>query len=77
MGSLLYECKTPKFKKGATLKSMDELWGDGKVYVDMPEGVKSITYKVTFTNTKKQKNILKVQTTEDGEELKGFNKGEH
>ena len=56
---------------------MDELWGDGKVYVDMPEGVKSITYKVTFTNTKKQKNILKVQTTEDGEELKGFNKGEH
>lgn len=76
-GSLLYDFNTKNFKQGSTISAEEVLYGDGKIYFDMPEGVESITYKVTFTNKKKQKNILKIQTTENADGPKGFKWGEH
>ena len=78
-GSLCYNLKSSKFKKGAVLPlSESEIIGDGRIGFEMPEGVKSVTYEVTFKGKNNKKNIIDVITKKRGEgEPEGFNFGQH
>lgn len=48
-----------KFKKGATIK-LDNVLGSGSFSLDKPYGVKSVTYKFTFTSEDNKKTIQSV-----------------
>ena len=61
-GSLWYDIETSKLKKGAKLPlDITKVQGCALIVFDMPEGVKSMTYKVTFSNAEKKKTIKDVR----------------
>ena len=76
--SMVYNLEKGDYKKGAELPLENStIVGDGQIYFDMPEGVSSVTYKVTFRSANKKKTILSVQTTDSGEAPKGYEWGKH
>lgn len=76
-GSLCYNLKSSKFKKGAVLPlSESEIIGDGRIGFEMPKGVKSVTYEVTVKGKNNKKTIIDVITTKENEP-EGFNFGQH
>lgn len=75
MGSLVYDLKPGKYKKGAEITGT--LTGDGHIEFDMPKGVSSVTYKVTFQSSNKKKTILNVQASDPEKTPKGYEWGKH
>lgn len=68
-GSLVYEYSAKKFVKGAVLTASPKfpegepmLGGAACVEVELPEGVQSIKYKVTFKNKQNKKMIKGIST---------------
>lgn len=75
-GSLFYDLKASKFKKGKLKLSESSVIGDGSIRFEMPEGVTSVTYEVTVKVKDNKKNIMYVKQTKRTEP-KNYNFGEH
>lgn len=65
MGSLFYDLKTSKLKKDKTFTSMELAKygpvGSGNVFFDLPEGMKKLKIKVTFSSADGKKVIESVK----------------
>ena len=59
-GSLCYDLKASKFKKGKLKLSESSVIGDGSIRFEMPEGVPSVTYEVIVKAKDNKKNIMYV-----------------